>query len=99
MEDRLRLGMFMMPLHPAGRPMHAYLAENTEKALLLEKLGFDEMFIGEHFSVSTEPFPSPLMFAASLLPQTQRLVFALASSTRRCAIPRSSLRKRRSSIT
>ena len=71
----MRLGMFMMPLHPAGRPMHAYLAEDTEKALLLEKLGFDELFVGEHFSVATEPFPAPLMFCASLLPQTKRLVF------------------------
>jgi alkanesulfonate monooxygenase SsuD/methylene tetrahydromethanopterin reductase-like flavin-dependent oxidoreductase (luciferase family) len=71
----LRLGMFMMPLHPAGRPMHAYLAEDTEKALLLEKLGFDELFIGEHFTAATEPYPSPLMFAASLLPRTERLVF------------------------
>ncbi len=65
----------MMPLHPAGRPMHAYLAEDTEKALLLEKLGYDELFIGEHFSAATEPYPSPLMFAASLLPRTERLVF------------------------
>jgi alkanesulfonate monooxygenase SsuD/methylene tetrahydromethanopterin reductase-like flavin-dependent oxidoreductase (luciferase family) len=71
----LRLGLFMMPLHPAGRPMHAYLAEDTEKALLLEKLGYDELFIGEHFSAATEPYPSPLMFAASLLPRTERLVF------------------------
>ncbi|MGZ3409622.1 MAG: LLM class flavin-dependent oxidoreductase [Xanthobacteraceae bacterium] len=71
----MRLGMFMMPLHPAGRPMHAYLAEDTEKALLLEKLGYDELFIGEHYSVSTEPYPSPLMFAASLLPRTERLTF------------------------
>ena len=71
----MRLGMFMMPLHPAGRPMHAYLAEDTEKALLLEKLGFDELFIGEHFTAATEPYPSPLMFAASLLPRTERLVF------------------------
>jgi alkanesulfonate monooxygenase SsuD/methylene tetrahydromethanopterin reductase-like flavin-dependent oxidoreductase (luciferase family) len=67
--------MFMMPLHPAGKPMHAYLAEDTEKALLLEKLGFDELFIGEHFTAATEPFPSPLMFAASLLDKTERLVF------------------------
>jgi alkanesulfonate monooxygenase SsuD/methylene tetrahydromethanopterin reductase-like flavin-dependent oxidoreductase (luciferase family) len=67
--------MFMMPLHPVGRPMHAYLAEDTEKALLLEKLGFDELFIGEHYSAATEPYPSPLMFAASLLPRTERLVF------------------------
>jgi len=72
----LRLGQFMMPLHPAGRPLHAYLAEDTEKVLLMEKLGFDELFIGEHFSAATEPYPSPLMFAASLLPRTERLVFA-----------------------
>ena len=71
----MRLGMFMMPLHPVGRPMHACLAEDTEKALLIEKLGFDELFIGEHYSAATEPYPSPLMFAASLLPRTERLVF------------------------
>ena len=71
----MRLGMFMMPLHRAGRPMHDTLAEDTEKALLLDELGFDELFIGEHFSIATEPYPSPLMFAASLLPRTERLVF------------------------
>ena len=60
MEENVRLGMFMMPLHPAGRPLHAYLAEDTEKALLLEKLGYNELFIGEHFSAATEPYPSPL---------------------------------------
>jgi alkanesulfonate monooxygenase SsuD/methylene tetrahydromethanopterin reductase-like flavin-dependent oxidoreductase (luciferase family) len=67
--------MFMMPLHPHGRPMHVYLAEDTEKALLLDKLGYDELFIGEHYSAATEPYPSPMMFAASLLPRTERLVF------------------------
>jgi alkanesulfonate monooxygenase SsuD/methylene tetrahydromethanopterin reductase-like flavin-dependent oxidoreductase (luciferase family) len=67
--------MFMMPLHRAGRAMHDCLAEDTEKALLMEELGFDELFIGEHFSAVTEPYPSPLMFAASLLPRTTRLVF------------------------
>ena len=71
----MRLGMFMMPLHPAGRPMHEYLAEDTEKALLLDRLGYDELFIGEHYSAATEPYPSPMMFAASLLPRTERLVF------------------------
>ncbi|MFL6798697.1 MAG: LLM class flavin-dependent oxidoreductase [Xanthobacteraceae bacterium] len=71
----MRLGLFMMPLHPAGRPMHDYLAEDTEKALLIEKLGFHELFIGEHYSAASEPYPSPLMFAASLLPRTERLIF------------------------
>jgi alkanesulfonate monooxygenase SsuD/methylene tetrahydromethanopterin reductase-like flavin-dependent oxidoreductase (luciferase family) len=68
--------MFMMPLHPPGRPMHAYLAEDTEKAILLDTLGYDELWVGEHFTAGTEPYPSPLMFMANLLTRTQRLKFA-----------------------
>jgi alkanesulfonate monooxygenase SsuD/methylene tetrahydromethanopterin reductase-like flavin-dependent oxidoreductase (luciferase family) len=74
-EEAVRLGVFMMPLHRAGRPMYDCLAEDTEKALLMDELGFDELFIGEHFSAVTEPYPAPLMFAASLLSRTKRLVF------------------------
>ena len=66
----------MMPLHPPGRPMHAYLAEDTEKAILLDTLGYDELWVGEHFTAGTEPYPSPLMFMASMLPRTERLKFA-----------------------
>lgn len=71
----MRLGLFMMPLHPPERPMHETLAENTEKSLLADRLGFHELWIGEHFSASSEPIPSALMFMASLLPRTN-LVFA-----------------------
>src|SRR4029079_13736959 len=72
----LRLGMFMMPLHPPGRSMQAYLAEDTEKAILLDMLGYDELWVGEHFTAGTEPYPSPLMFMANLLARTERLTFA-----------------------
>jgi alkanesulfonate monooxygenase SsuD/methylene tetrahydromethanopterin reductase-like flavin-dependent oxidoreductase (luciferase family) len=68
--------MFMMPLHPPGRPMYEYLAEDTEKAILLDTLGYDELWVGEHFTAGTEPYPSPLMFMANLLPHTKRLNFA-----------------------
>jgi alkanesulfonate monooxygenase SsuD/methylene tetrahydromethanopterin reductase-like flavin-dependent oxidoreductase (luciferase family) len=71
----MRLGLFMMPIHPPTRTLSAYMAEAAEKALLAERLGFDELWLGEHFSASSEPIPSPLMFMASLLPQTERLVF------------------------
>ncbi len=73
----MRLGMFMMPLHPAGRPMGSYLAEDTEKAILLDSLGYDELWVGEHFTALTEPYPSPLMFMTSLLPHTKRLKFGI----------------------
>jgi alkanesulfonate monooxygenase SsuD/methylene tetrahydromethanopterin reductase-like flavin-dependent oxidoreductase (luciferase family) len=34
--------------------------------------------MGEHFSATTEPFPSPLMFLAGLVPQTRNLTFGTA---------------------
>ena len=71
----MRLGLFMMPVHPPGRPMHEVLAEDIEKSLLADRLGFDEMFLGEHYSASTEPYPSPLMFMASLIARTKNLDF------------------------
>ncbi|WP_270934363.1 LLM class flavin-dependent oxidoreductase [Falsiroseomonas oryzae] len=71
----MRLGLFMMPLHPPDRPMHAMLAEDTEKSLLADRLGFDELWVGEHFSATSEPIASPLMFMAALAPRT-KLTFA-----------------------
>ena len=72
----MRLGLFMMPLHPPTRTLGAFLKETAEKALLAERLGFDEVWLGEHFSATSEPIPSPLMFMASLVPQTKRITFA-----------------------
>ena len=71
----MRLGLFMMPVHPPTRAMHETLAEDVEKSLLADRLGFDEMFLGEHYSASTEPYPSPLMFMASLIDRTKNLDF------------------------
>ncbi|MFX5046128.1 LLM class flavin-dependent oxidoreductase, partial [Acinetobacter baumannii] len=51
------------------------LAEDTEKSLLADRLGFHELWIGEHFSASSEPIASPMMFMAALAPRTN-LTFA-----------------------
>jgi alkanesulfonate monooxygenase SsuD/methylene tetrahydromethanopterin reductase-like flavin-dependent oxidoreductase (luciferase family) len=75
---RMRLGMFMMPVHPPGRSMSDTLAEDTTKAILADRLGFDELWMGEHFSATTEPFPSPLMFLAGLVPQTKNIALGTA---------------------
>ena len=74
----MRLGMFMMPVHPPGRSLSDTLREDTTKSLLADQLGFDELWMGEHFSAITEPFPSPLMFLAGLVPQTKNLTFGTA---------------------
>ena len=74
----MRLGLFMMPVHPPGRSLSETLAEDTAKSLLADRLGYDELWMGEHFSATTEPFPSPLMFLAGLVPQTKNLTFGTA---------------------
>jgi alkanesulfonate monooxygenase SsuD/methylene tetrahydromethanopterin reductase-like flavin-dependent oxidoreductase (luciferase family) len=74
----MRLGLFMMPVHPADRAFADTLAEDEEKSLYADQLGFDELWLGEHFSATTEPIPSPLMFMASLLPRTKNLTFGTA---------------------
>jgi alkanesulfonate monooxygenase SsuD/methylene tetrahydromethanopterin reductase-like flavin-dependent oxidoreductase (luciferase family) len=65
--------MFMMPLHPPQRPLFETLAENTEKAILADRLGYEELWVGQHFSATSEPIASPLIFLAGLLSQTQQI--------------------------
>ena len=48
----MRLGLFMMPVHPPARSFTETLAEDEEKALYADRLGFDEFWLGEHFSAS-----------------------------------------------
>jgi len=74
----MRLGMFMMPVHPPDRTFWSTLDEDTEKSLLADRLGFDELWLGEHFSASTEPIPSPLMFFSNLLHRTRNISFGTA---------------------
>jgi alkanesulfonate monooxygenase SsuD/methylene tetrahydromethanopterin reductase-like flavin-dependent oxidoreductase (luciferase family) len=74
----MRLGMFMMPVHPPERRLADTLEEDTEKSLLADRLGFDELWIGEHFSASSEPIASPMMFMAGLVPRTTNLRFGTA---------------------
>ena len=74
----MRLGMFMMPVHPPGRTLWSTLDEDSEKSVLADALGFDELWLGEHFSATTEPIPSPMMFFAGLVARTGNIRFGTA---------------------
>ena len=69
----MRLGLFMMPLHPPTRDYHEMLEEDLEAVIHADRLGFDDVWIGEHFSSMTEPITSPLMFMAKAIPLTERV--------------------------
>jgi alkanesulfonate monooxygenase SsuD/methylene tetrahydromethanopterin reductase-like flavin-dependent oxidoreductase (luciferase family) len=69
----MKFGLFGMPLHPPTRPRAETYQENMEKVLYADEIGFDEVWIGEHMSCTTEPISSPLIFLASVLHQTKRI--------------------------
>ena len=65
MGERMRFGIFMAPFHPAGE--NPTLLLDGDMALIehLDRLGFDEAWIGEHHSAGTEIIASPEIFIAA----------------------------------
>jgi alkanesulfonate monooxygenase SsuD/methylene tetrahydromethanopterin reductase-like flavin-dependent oxidoreductase (luciferase family) len=70
----MKLGTFMMPLHPPGRNPAETLAEDREAILLADKLGYTEALVGEHVTDLAENVTSCLMFLASLAHETKNIV-------------------------
>src|SRR3954466_4121088 len=73
MSDRLRFGIFMAPFHPAGE--NPTLALERDLALIehLDRLDFDEAWIGEHHSAGSEIIASPEIFIAPAAARTRRI--------------------------
>ena len=70
----MKLGTFMMPLHPPGRSATDTLVEDREAILLADRLGYCEAFVGEHVTDLSENVTSCLMFLASLAHDTKNIV-------------------------
>ena len=50
----MKLGMFMMPIHPPGRNVYDALQEDRQAVLLADRLGYCEAYIGEHVTDAAE---------------------------------------------
>lgn len=70
----MKLGMFMMPLHPHRRKPWETLAEDREAILLADRLGYCEALVGEHVTDLAENITSCLMFLASVAHDTKQIV-------------------------
>ena len=70
----MKLGTFMMPLHPPGRQPWQTYAEDREAILLADRLGYCEALVGEHVTDLAENVTSCLMFLASLAHDTKNIV-------------------------
>src|SRR5207245_770071 len=71
----IHVGMFTMPFHHPARDYTTILDEDQEAILLADRLGFTEVFVGEHFSSWSERITSPLIFLATLINRTERIKF------------------------
>ena len=77
----MRLGLFMMPLHPSYRAIADCYDRDIDQLVLADKLGFDEAWLGEHFTEKWEnPFEGrihPANALAKLLVDLERVVILL----------------------
>lgn len=70
----MKLGYFTMPLHPPGSLHHETFHEDLEQIIALDKLGFQEAWIGEHFTSVWENIPAPDLFIAQALGVTKNII-------------------------
>ena len=70
----MRLGTFMMPLHPPTRNAWETLAEDRAAILLADRLGYSEALVGEHITDLADNVTSSLMFLASVAHDTRSIV-------------------------
>ena len=76
----MRLGYFAMPLHPPGADPAKTMDEDLEQLVTLDRLGYDEAWIGEHFTAEWENIPCPDLFIAKALGATKNIKLATGVS-------------------
>ena len=69
----MKLGTFMMPLHPPEKDRTACFAEDVDFIVLADQLGYTEAWIGQHHTVAWEPIPANDLFISHVLPQTKNI--------------------------
>ncbi|MCU1400821.1 MAG: limB [Acidimicrobiales bacterium] len=71
--DPLRFGIFLPPMHRTGVNPTLALQRDLELIEHLDRLGYDEAWIGEHHSGGSELIASPEVFIAAAAERTTRI--------------------------
>ncbi len=69
----MRFGAFVAPHHPIGEHPRLQFQRDLELAAHLDRLGFDEFWVGEHHSSGWEMIASPEIFLAAAGERTHRI--------------------------
>ena len=70
---RLEFGAFLAPHHPIGEHPTLMFQRDLEFAAHLDRLGFDELWFGEHHSSGWETSASPELMIAAAAERTERI--------------------------
>jgi alkanesulfonate monooxygenase SsuD/methylene tetrahydromethanopterin reductase-like flavin-dependent oxidoreductase (luciferase family) len=76
----MRLGIFMMPLHPAHRDPAITLEEDRAAIILADQLGYHDAFVGEHLTEKSENVSNSFIFLATLIHHTKTIMLATGTS-------------------
>ena len=70
---KLRSGIFLAPFHPLDEDPTLAIRRDLELIEHLDKLGFEEAWVGEHHSAGYEIIASPELFLAAAAERTERI--------------------------
>jgi limonene 1,2-monooxygenase len=73
MADRLRLGVFFAPYNAVVQDPTETLARDMELLVHLDRVGYDQAWIGEHHSGGVEVIASPELFIAAAAERTRHI--------------------------
>jgi len=69
----LNFGVFITPFHPVGQSPTLALEYDLERTVALDRLGYDEVWFGEHHSGGYELIASPEVFIAAAAERTRHV--------------------------
>ena len=72
-KTNLRFGAFLAPFHALNENPTLMFERDLELIMLLDRLGFDEAWIGEHHSGGFETIAAPEMFIAAAARETRHI--------------------------
>lgn len=78
---RLKFGMFIGPYHKPGINPTLTFQQDLEIVEQLDRLGYDEVFVGEHHSGGVETIADPLIFLAGAAERTRRIALGTGAIT------------------
>lgn len=78
---KMRFGAFIAPFHPLNENPTLALERDLELIQWMDKLGYDEAWIGEHHSAGYELIASPELFIATAAERTKHIRFGTGVSS------------------